>query len=82
MAGIDVNDVISKLQAKVKQSALPVAPEPPPPEPPPPQTASEEQACVYKEFKRLIDALPSSYIGSAPLVKEYVVTMLNPLKEC
>lgn len=51
-------------------------------EPVPAGVAAEGEACITKDFKKIVGVLPDTYIGSSPDIKDLVVGLLESLPEC
>lgn len=56
---------------------------PPPPEEVPPAPPAEHEACITKDFKKMVGGLSSDYIGKdGKDIQDLVIEFLNSLPEC
>lgn len=78
-----IEDVIAEFEAKMQQVSsadIQIAKGETPAEEAIAEPTGEELACVNKQFKELVEVLPSLYIGTN--IKDLLVEFLGTVPEC
>ena len=87
---VDIANIIEEFTAKLKpltpkmvETGVIAEEKPPAPPSPPVAPPPEKEACIKKEFKVYIGALPEQYVGEdGKDIKNLVIAFLDSLPEC